>query len=293
MKTKSDKRRFCAFILSHGRAHNVHTFKTLRAFGYTGDVIIVCDNEDETIDEYRKKFGVDNVIVFDKQKEYERVDTYYNRAPRGVILYARNACFEIARNLGYTHFVELDDDYTKFEFRWVADGRMKWVFARHLDLLFDAMLDLLEATKAKTISLAQGGDMIGGANGQIATHIIKRKAMNSFFCATDRPFDFVGAINEDVNMYTLAGIRGELVFQTMRASLNQLDTQTNDGGMTGTYVDFGTYVKSFYSVQSAPSCVKVSVISSGTETRHAHWRIHHNVKWDYCAAKVLRGSLKK
>lgn len=46
---------FVALILTHGRPDNVHTVKTLRKCGYTGDIIIVLDNEDLKIDRYRKK----------------------------------------------------------------------------------------------------------------------------------------------------------------------------------------------------------------------------------------------
>lgn len=35
---------FVALILTHGRPDNVHTVKTLRKCGYTGDIIIVLDN---------------------------------------------------------------------------------------------------------------------------------------------------------------------------------------------------------------------------------------------------------
>jgi hypothetical protein len=38
---------FVALILTHGRPDNVHTIKTLRKCGYTGDIIIVLDNEDD------------------------------------------------------------------------------------------------------------------------------------------------------------------------------------------------------------------------------------------------------
>ena len=47
--------KFCAFILSHGRPDKVYTYKALQASGYTGDIIILCDNEDKTIHQYRKR----------------------------------------------------------------------------------------------------------------------------------------------------------------------------------------------------------------------------------------------
>ena len=35
---------FAVFILSHGRAKNVKTLKTLEKSNYTGRIIIVCEN---------------------------------------------------------------------------------------------------------------------------------------------------------------------------------------------------------------------------------------------------------
>lgn len=57
---------FCIFILSHGRADNVVTIKTLKRCGYTGDVVIVCDDEDDQLAEYEAKFP--RVEVFSKGK---------------------------------------------------------------------------------------------------------------------------------------------------------------------------------------------------------------------------------
>lgn len=41
---------FCVFILTHGRADNVVTLKTLLADGYTGDWYMVIDDEDDQED---------------------------------------------------------------------------------------------------------------------------------------------------------------------------------------------------------------------------------------------------
>ena len=59
---------FVALILTHGRPDNVHTIKTLRKCGYTGDIIIVLDNEDPKINRYRKNY--ENIYVFDKKKGF-------------------------------------------------------------------------------------------------------------------------------------------------------------------------------------------------------------------------------
>ena len=56
---------FCAFILTHGRPDNIITLKSLERTGYTGRVIILIDNEDDSADRYRELYG-DMVYEFDK-----------------------------------------------------------------------------------------------------------------------------------------------------------------------------------------------------------------------------------
>lgn len=89
---------FVVFILSHGRASNVKTLRTLKRAGYTGKVIIVIDNEDEQEDDYKRIYGNKNVYVFDKEDVARRYDAMDNFDERRTIFYARNACFEIAEN---------------------------------------------------------------------------------------------------------------------------------------------------------------------------------------------------
>ena len=105
---------FVAFILSHGRADRVTTYDLLRKCGYTGDIRIVVDNEDETISQYIDKFG-DEVVVFNKPFVANTLDPCDNFDNRKTIVYARNACFDLAKELGYTYFIELDDDYGKIK----------------------------------------------------------------------------------------------------------------------------------------------------------------------------------
>lgn len=287
------RRNFAVFILTHGRADNVTTYNTIRRQGYTGKVYFIVDNLDSQIEKYQKKFGKENVIIFDKPEIASRIDTMDNFDKMNVILFARNACFEIAEKLGLTHFLELDDDYTDFSFRYIKDGTLKHdKHATNLDAVFSAFCDCLDETGAVTVAMAQSGDFIAGANGGVFRKRVVRKAMNSFFCRTDRPFKFSGRINEDVNTYTLLGSQGNLIFTATEASLNQLQTQSNKGGMTETYLDSGTYLKSFYSVMAMPSAVKISMMGGGGKG-HNYYRIHHNVSWNNCVPKIIDEKYKK
>lgn len=63
--------------------------------------------------------------------------------------------------------------------------------------------------------------------------------------------------------------------------------QSNAGGMTSTYLDNGTFVKSFYSVMYSPSCVKIAAMGD------KHMRMHHRVNWDCRTPKILNQRWKK
>lgn len=283
MKHKS----FCVFILSHGRANNVKTLKALQKGNYTGDWYIIIDNEDEQAEEYYKRFGKDKVIMFDKLAISKTFDTADNFKERRTVVYARNACFKIAKELGVKYFLELDDDYSQFSYRKIKDNKFTKTDCKQLDNLFDYMIDFLDISGAITVALAQGGDFIGGKDNGNYKKGILRKAMNTFFCRTDRPFDFIGRVNEDVNTYVENGLRGELLFTITRVSINQATTQAQKGGMSEQYLDCGTYLKSFYTVMYAPSCTTIGMMGA------KHKRLHHKISWNNCAVKILSSKYKK
>lgn len=278
---------FCIFILSYKRANNMYTINSLLNSNYTGKYYIILGNDDPTIDEYVDKYGKDKVIVFDKEAQAKMTDTCDNFNKRKVILYARNFCFDVAKELGYKYFLQLDDDYTGFEYRYEEDDKFKVLPVKEFDTLVDTMIDFLDDTGAYTVAFGQGGDFIGGKDSSLARAMIKRKAMNSFFCTTERPFKFIGSVNEDVNTYCTLGSQGKLFMTIRDISLKQKNTQTNKGGMTDEYIDNGTYVKSFYSVITNPSFVKIF----GMETNNT--RIHHRVEWNNAVPKIISSRYKK
>ena len=286
---------FVAMILSHGRPNNVYTYKTLRNYGYTGDIIIVVDNEDKTIDEYKKNF--DNVVVFNKQKIANETDQGDNLNDLRTTTHARNAMFKIAKYYGYKYFIQLDDDYTDFRYRYVMDLYISDLTKKYnckgccksLDYVFDILLNFYKSINAKSIAMAQGGDFIGGKGcGMISGYErLSRKCMNSFICSVDRPFKFVSRLNEDVNTYLTLGARGDLFLTLPYIGLEQKTTQTTSGGMTDTYLDNGTYQKSFFTVMYCPSFCKISLMGVSKK------RLHHNIDWNSAVPKIISEDYKK
>ena len=280
---------FAAFILTHKRPDRQLTLNTLNRSGYTGKTYLVVDNEDPTIGEYQRLYG-NMVIVFDKREAWELTDDADNTGQAKGVVYARNMCWSIAKSLGLKHFIVLDDDYTTFGYRFNSSLNYGWFAIRStFDNLMLRLVQLIEQSPIVCVAMAQGGDHFGGSestrnkNGPIAL----RKVMNTFVCATDRPFKFYGRINEDTTAYVTLGRRGMLFLTMQQVMCTQLQTQSNPGGLTEIYLDAGTYYKSFLSVMWEPSCVKVATM--GTTDR----RIHHKVNWAKAVPCIVRESLRK
>lgn len=279
---------FAVLILTHGRADKVVTLKNVLKEGrYTGKWYMVLDNEDDQAADYMNRYGNDHVVIFDKQAVDDWTDTADTFHEHRAILYARNQSFNIARDLGLKYFLMFDDDYTGLDHRYIEHGKLKAKKCVQLDRLFTDMVDFLESTGALTVAFCQAGDFIGGVKGKRFSEKVVRKAMNSFFCRTDRPFQFVGTMNEDVTMYTTLGSRGALIMSITDCAIIQAATQKTKGGMSEAYADGGTFLKSFYSVMSMPSAVKVSMLNS------SHKRIHHKINWTCCVPKIINEKYRK
>lgn len=276
-----DMSKFCVFILAHGRPNITDTYDHLLGGGYTGKIIFLVDNEDDKVNGYYEKYGNDNVFMFDKIATAKECDPMNNFGGRRATLFARNKSFDVARQLGYDYFLVLDDDYYYFGHRGEYGAKK----TTKLDLVFKYFVEFLANTPTKAIAFSQGGDHIGGYKGDEIP--MKRKCMNSWFCATDRPFKFYGVMNDDVNAYLRGGFVGDIFFTYMPFQLDQIDTQQAAGGMTEAYAAAGTYVKSFYSVMMNPGVVKIKLMGQRSP------RLHHSIAWKNAAPCIISELYKK
>jgi hypothetical protein len=235
---------FVVFIITHKRADNVLTYETLRKNGYTGEIYLIIDDLDTDRDKYINKFGEKYIKIFNKQQIADTTDQGDNFNDLRTTTHARNACYNIASNLGYIYFLVLDDDYSGFRYRFINERWLKNSIAingygvKKLDLLFNIYFNFYKSINAKCIAMAQGGDYIGGeGSGMINNYLnLSRKCMNSWFCSTERPVKFISRLNEDVNTYLLYGSRGDLFLTIPFCGLEQAPTQKSKGGMTETYL---------------------------------------------------------
>jgi hypothetical protein len=281
---------FAVFIVTYKRANNQLTYNYLKNNGYSGKIYFVLSDDDPTIPEYQEKFGLDKCLVFNKQESLSLFDIGDNFDDERAVVYARNKLYDLAAGVGIKWALVLDDDYTKFDYRIDSKTEYpshKFIVKSIVDLI-DCTYKYFVSTGAVSVAFAQGGDFIGGGE-----HVAKdgwnakRKVMNSFFFCIDNPLEFQGRINEDLTASVIAGLRGKLVLTIPFASLTQLETQANSGGLTDIYLNMGTYVKSFYSVMMAPSCVKIAAMGD------VHKRIHHQVSWNNAASKIISDKYRK
>lgn len=279
---------FAIFILTHGRPDQIFTLKALKEVNYRGKIFFIVDNEDAKLDRYKQKYGEDRVKVFDKKEMADLVDEGNNFDERRTITHARNACFNIAEELGLKYFLQLDDDYTAFRYRLLVRDEPQLEDIKNIEPIFALILDYYKRNEFKSIAIAQGGDFLGGLdNGKKVYRFSKRKCMNTFFCSTERKFQFVGAMNEDVNTYMTLGSRGELFLTIPFVSIDQKASQSQSGGITEMYLRFGTYCKAFTTLMMQPSSVRVSMMRSNNP------RLHHSIAWSDAVPTIISPKFKK
>lgn len=277
---------YAIFIPTYKRPDNVITYRVLRKANYDGKIYLIVGDDDPTLEDYKRKYG-DEVIVFSKEKTRPSVDMLDNFGKMNCVVYARNAMFDIAKELGLDYFIVLDDDYKELVFRRVFGEKLRGFNILNINEVIKASVQYLEETKVlDCFAWSQMGDFIGGAD-TFPKISGKRKIMNAFIFKTNNRIRFNGSINEDLNASVYEGQRGKCFFTINDVSVNQIDTQQNKGGLTDIYLDVGTYVKSFYSVIVAPNCVKIHTMGDNA------LRLHHRVDWNLCCPKIISDKHKK
>lgn len=278
---------FAVFILTYGRADKVFTYHNLRRGGYTGKIYLLCSTDDKQLQSYKDIYG-EEVIVFSKEDYKNKFDIGDNFDKNNVVVFARNANFDIAKKLGLDYFLQLDDDYEIFEYKYPSKEKLIGRRIYCLDKIFASFINFLDKTNTTSIAFAQGGDFMGGKDSDFFNSINrKRKLMNCFFNSTKRPYQFYGRINEDVNCYIANGRTGTLFLTHPNISITQCATQSNTGGLTEFYLDGGTYVKSFYTLLFNPSAVSIRTMGKVGK------RLHHSIKWINAVPVIIKQKYKK
>ena len=280
--------KFVVIILCHCRPYDTTTVDTLRQFGYTGNIILLLDDEDPTLYNYYVQFPNLTIEVFSKDELLKRTDIMNNHVNKSCGVYARNVCFEIAEKYGYEYFCEMDDDYTTIPYRFKDADKLYRSNVVKLDEVFNAYIEFLNTSKdIEAVAFAEPGDFVGGIGSNLVRKKFLRKCMGSWIMRTTATSRFLGLMNDDVNCYYVNGMRGKVFLTFPFIMIDTPATQSVKGGMTEVYTGTGTYAKTFYSVMLCPSFVRVDMFGD------QHYRIHHKTDWKCAVPKIISGRYKK
>lgn len=182
-------RDYLIVIFSFKRAKLLYktTMQTLDRHLSKARRVIVVSDDDPTLDQYVRYFGRENLYIINKdacQKE-RPVDLGDAYSFKGVISWARNTQFKVARDLGYKYFVTLEDDYSDIVLRaFYRDSLMassRYSLTERFDETAEVHFRLLDSAPfLNSVGLAQGGDYIGGC-GALGKKGFQMKTMNAIF----------------------------------------------------------------------------------------------------------------
>lgn len=180
---------YCVLVISHGRPE----CRTLQYLPGVENVYILCDDEDTKLEEYRAKYG-ERVLVFPKEEYIRKTDWAYNKVKRNHPVYARNAAYDVAKNLGYRYFFVVDDDMKgPVRIRYSEEGKLKAYRVKDLGGALSVYVDFMKAAGAAVVGICGSGDFIGGKKGRA----IIRELQNFYLCDADNPLEFKGIWIED------------------------------------------------------------------------------------------------
>ena len=244
----------CAiFILSNGRPDKVKTYDYLKT-SFSGDVYILCDDQDETLPDYKDKFG-SKVIVFNKDEWVKKSDPMDNFNSKKSVLYARNAVFEIAGAMGYRYFVMTDDDIKDLQFRYEQDGKLLAKPVSNLDKAIDYIVQLMNTTAISYFSFGTDKNFIGGVQNRNFQKKVIDKVYNFIICKSGQQHSYKGIMNEDeihnvISLSTGVLLKSLTAIQIVMEPVGKGET----GGNSETYKENGyySYTRNFYPIIACP-----------------------------------------
>lgn len=250
---------FAVFILTHGRAKEQKTLKTLLNTGYTGKYYLVVDNLDKQQEEYSRIYG-EHVIVFDKLNAYEITDTFHNEKILKAVVFPRNMIFEMARQRGIQYFAMCDDDISRIEYKNENDGKMRTTkVTKNINRILEAYVHFSETSKLTVLGFCESGVFIGGVN-QIVKNGYTPSIGKFMIFRTQDEVKYRGLYYED-NIASLdIPLQGRISLSpTMISITSQVDVKKSArGGMHETYDKTAEcYVCSFMVLMAHPSGVKI------------------------------------
>lgn len=282
---------FAIFIITYKRPDKQLTYTALKNCGYTGKIYFIVDNTDDTIQQYIDNYGVENIIVFDKN-HYMNSSEYDNCINKGVFataVYARRAVEDIAAALKLPFFAVVDDDIKTFVIRYPSDGKLIGVKIDNFDLILSAYIDVLDTNNIASVGFGNARSYFGGANAFSPSRLTDRILITNFYLRKSAiPVKWVSWTLEDDITVLLSSKVGNLwlsipYIQQVPSKFNDL---TGTGGNVDLYKETSRYETYFSEIKHFPT---MQIQCTDYKTREVKLVRRQNK----CFQKILSSTYRK
>ena len=272
------------YIISKGRPQ-CKTAEVLTRMKYTGEWFIVCGNNDDTLNEYKKNWGENRILEFDWYREVEEsnlLDNFGVETMSSGAVPVRNATQKISRDRGELRHWQMDDDFTGF---YLIDKEFKKFKRINNGAIFEHELNKISSFAYDT-SLANVGICMGSESyPKLSRKFSKRVFGVHNMSSEDSLFvKWRGRMNDDLINAIDVYHSGKMEMTLMFMNFVFKKTQAEKGGNTDIYKLSGTVRKTAYAVMVEPNATSL-VIDFG--------RYHHYVDWKKITPKLIRASYAK
>lgn len=242
------------YIKSHGRPGKQLTYNTLRNAGYTGDIVLVIDNEDKHGQGYLEFVKHDDrtwLHVFNKQRFVDTIDCGTSCPKRDVNLYAWAACEEFAIQDKQNFFIMADDDITGFRFRYKDGEHLRSLkITQNLDQIFRLVEEYMLSCNVSAMST---GIPQMYFSGDIEKDLWKWRVPYTFvFRNANYRLAWVSEYEEDIITAIQASLNGQYLSVLPIVQRETIEIGTNYGGMHNSYTN--SFKNAQYGYIWNPSC---------------------------------------
>ena len=276
-------------IKTHGRPHSQHTLNALVDAGFPKkDIILMLDNEDDTIETYEELYGDDyRIVVFDKQQIVDIVDSGLRIPVRKVNTYAWQACELYAQQHNIKLCGMADDDITGFRYRYVENGSLKSLHITHgIDKVISEYGKWLENGNVAATAFGTNQMYMGGSQVFDYDKVINYRAPYNFIFRNMRyEFKWCSYMYEDTIVPVKENTYGKYTLQLPFVQLEMKDVDAGaQGGMSSTYSRVSDFKRIGSLLQYHPSCVRYIATNK---------KVTHGLYKDKAFPKLISSSCKK
>lgn len=252
------------FVISHGRPDKQHTLKTLRDCGYTRELYLVLDDEDDTYPLYHHNLEYcDDILQFKKQTYIDKTDTVTADKKRSSPVYARNCVEEYANDRNYDAYIIMDDDIQNLRYRWVEDGSVKSLsLTQNLDDVLDNYIAFMLENDISATSFSNVMLYVGGSSG-VDNRIMNNREMYQIHMRNLKfPVEWKSIINNDTITELMYSRMGYHIWSLPFVIYDSPKMNTLPGGMKSVYDSLSEFNRAFMATVVMPSVCR-PVVSNG------------------------------